>query len=122
MVAVGRVKLLIQFPVAGLNAQQVAVGTGIKPFAVYRFRLLATTQRDAQCTLSQLLDLPDQIGDVCGECPVVPLPALDHHRAEALFQGMARSRHHVGVVEGVAFNLPVAGPDAAIKAILAAYI
>lgn len=87
MMAVIGMEGRIESGIAGLDAQQVAVGTGFKPAPIGFFRLFADTKGQAQLAVAQFLDVADQAFDIIDEGLVLPFAGLDSQGAVLILIG-----------------------------------
>ena len=74
MMAVLGMETGIEIGIAGLDAQQITVRTGLKPAAVRFFRLLPDTQGQAEAAISNLLDVPHEVFDIRNKFLILPFP------------------------------------------------
>ncbi|KXA69552.1 hypothetical protein HMPREF3201_00910 [Megasphaera sp. MJR8396C] len=122
MMAVIGMEGRIESGIAGLDAQQVAVGTGFKPAPIGFFRLFADTKGQAQLAVAQFLDVADQAFDIIDEGLVLPFAGLDSQGAVLILIGPAGHGQNIFPRRIKAFDFVVALADAAVFTIFNAVV
>ena len=105
-----------------LDAQEIAVGTGLEPAAVRIFRLFADAEGQAQFAVAQFLDVPHKAFDVVDEFFVLSFTGLERQGAVAVLPGPAGHGQDVIARRIEAFHFVVALADAAVFAVFDAVI
>ena len=95
---------------------------GLEPAPVGLLRLLSERKRDAEASIVDFLDFPDQALDPFNEGRIAALAALQGHGPVSQFVGQAGAIEDFPVAEAVAFHPRVPAPQAAVEAVLLADI
>ena len=98
------------------------MGAGFAPTAVCLLRLFAKGKRDTQGAVAYALDFAYHPFDKGNESLVLPLTALEHHRAVAIAVGKNGSPQDFLPVQGITHGVRIGTADATVKAVLHAAV
>jgi len=117
-----RVHFAVKSLAGGLDAEQVAVGSRLKPAAICLPALLTQGEGDPQSSAGEPDDAPDQLFNVINECPGSVLPRLYGYGAKVETVGGHRRLYHLLIGHGVPLNSVIVTPDTAVKTVFPAHV
>ena len=118
MVPVLRMEGGIKRRIAGLDTQKVPMGSGLEPAPIGFLGLLSHTQGDAQLSVAQFLDVPEQAFHVSNELLILPFSGLESQGTIPVVPGPLGYGQKVFPVGVEPFHFLVVPADAAVIAVL----